>query len=143
MNPKNIKIPGLGLEIMGGFMKNKVSGLSTFWDFHTDLEQESAIKASIDDFYPGEGWRIPDSKELNLIKHLGELGLDVIESSIDHHNYRNPIGGTGRKSPSDEFKPETLVIVRPDGEKGLRGRKQEWPNRASSVSPRLKLVRDI
>ena len=91
---KSFKIPGLGLEIMKDNLKE--SGLYSYY-IKTRLatrKEEQNIDTIIENTYPGQGWRIPDERELRIMGGLTELGVDLGLATTDHPNYINPLIST-------------------------------------------------
>jgi hypothetical protein len=109
-------------------------------------EEEEKLRKLIEKAYPGEGWRVPDERELRIIGGLAELGVKLQLATMDHYHYRNPIISS---SPSGyKHDPEgklTLSCVRVDpkthGGNPVKA-KYDIPG-TSRYYPEVRLVRSI
>ncbi len=107
---KSFKIPGLGLEIMRDNLKATPSPFSH--QITTRLlepKEEGLVQTIIEENYPGQGWRIPDERELRIIAGLTELGVDLGLATRDHPSYRETIISDTFKG--DKFHPEARLTV--------------------------------
>jgi len=141
------KIPSLGLEIMVHNLKEYPDPYSQ--NVRTCLvnsEEEEKLQKFIERAYPGQGWRVPNERELRIIGGLAELGIKLQLTTMDHFNYQRPIISS---SPSgNEYAPEeklTLSCVRVDpktnGGNTVKA-KYDIPGR-SIYYPEVRLVRSI
>ena len=107
---KSFKIPGLGLEIMRKNLRES-NDLFSHEVISRLLEpkEEELVQSIIERNYPGQGWRIPDERELRIIAGLAELGIDLELVTIDHPAYRESINST--TPAGSDFNPNAKLTV--------------------------------
>ena len=151
---KSYRIPGLGIEIMDRNMQQeiRISDTNAYHQFYgtrgrNDKEMEQAQQL-IDAQYPGQGWRIPNLKELRLIGELTELGLDMHLAEMDHYTYWKPIIST--EPMKSQFRDPGRVSlycvwVKPSEAHGnpVEARYLISTDSLFQYSPEIRLVRDI
>ena len=143
---KSFKIPGLGLEIMRKNLKES-NDLFSHEVVNRLLEpkEEELVQSIIERNYPGQGWRIPNERELRIIAGLAELGVDLGLVSIDHPAYRESINST--TPVGDKFHPNaklTVYCVRVDPKThGGNGAKCYFDSSEYSRPTKIRLVRSI
>jgi hypothetical protein len=143
---KSFKIPGLGLEIMRNNLKHSNDPYSyEVTNRLLEPKEEGLVQSIIRRNYPGQGWRIPDERELRIIAGLAELGVDLGLVSIDHPAYRETIASStpvgGKVQPEAKL---TIYCVKVDPKThGGNGAKCYFDSSDYSTPTKIRLVRSI
>jgi hypothetical protein len=143
---KSFKIPGLGLEIMRNNLKHSNDPYSyEVTNRLLEPKEEGIVQSIISRNYQGQGWRIPDERELRIIAGLAELGVDLGLVSIDHPAYRETINSS--TPVGDKFHPNaklTVYCVKVDPKThGGNGAKCYFDSSDYSTPTKIRLVRSI